>query len=345
MKRLRRLAGFTLVELLVVIAIIGVLVALLLPAIQAAREAARRSQCQNNLKQIGLGVLNYDSAMGRFPPGSTTNGTTITSPNSSTWTVDILPYAEQQQLFSIWNPAVDFNQPANQRLRETRVAMYLCPTDLDVDELYQPQSGQGMGQFWAAGSYRGMAGVTPGDNGSRYWDNPESNQAAHALAMPEWTRGPLHAIFKSNTAGAIGDRKLKPIATRNIPDGTSNTLLVGEYVTIDPIARTAGGLPEDTPARVRRTLWCYAYTSYNMSGANATRPWMLHTDFNDCTHRFDRPPGHHNCKRSWGSLHPGEIIQFVRCDGSGASISMNIDMRLFSAMATTAGEEQLDVSL
>jgi prepilin-type N-terminal cleavage/methylation domain-containing protein len=342
MKQSRRLTGFTLVELLVVIAIIGVLVALLLPAIQAAREAARRAQCQNNLKQIGLGVTNYDSAKGQFPPGSTTNGTAITAPNSSTWTVDILPYAEQQQLFAIWNPAVDFNQPANQRLRETFLPMYLCPGEVEASQLYQPESGQGTGQFWAPGSYRGMAGVTPGDNGQRYWDNPESNLAANVPFMPDWTRGPLHAIFKSTTAGAAGDRKLKPVSIRNIPDGTSNTILAGEYVVNHPFALTDAGLPTTTPPSTRRTLWCYAYTSYNMSGANKDRPWMLHTDYNHCRRTFDRRPGvaeEHNCKRSWGSQHSGEVVQFVRCDGAVSTISMNIDMLVFAAMATTAGEE------
>jgi prepilin-type N-terminal cleavage/methylation domain-containing protein len=332
MKRSRGLTGFTLVELLVVIAIIGVLVALLLPAIQAAREAARRAQCQNNLKQIGLGVLNYDSAKGRFPPGSTTNGTGITSPNSSTWTVDILPFAEQSALYRIWNPAVDFNQPANEALRESFVSLYLCPVDVDVNQLYQPESGQGTSQFWAPGSYRGMSGTTTGNNGQQFWDNPEVNLAGNVNAMPDWTRGPLHAIFKHATAGAAGDRKIKPVSTKNIPDGMSNTLLVGEYMTTT----------NPSPTAARRTMWCYAYTSYNQSSAHPAKPWMLHTDYNACV---PQDGGNHNCKRSWGSLHTGQIIQFVRCDGSGASISMNIDMRLFAAMATTAGEEQLEISL
>jgi hypothetical protein len=69
---------------------------------------------------------------------------------------------------------------------------------------------------------------------------------------------------------------------------------------------------------------------------------MLHTDYNAC---IPLDSGNHNCKRSWGSLHTGNLIQFVRCDGSVVPISMNIDMRLFAAMATTAGEEQLDISL
>lgn len=330
MNRSRGSAGFTLVELLVVIAIIGVLVALLLPAIQAAREAARRAQCQNSLKQAGLGVLNYDSAKGRFPPGSTTNGTGITSPNSSTWTVDILPYAEQQALFNLWNRTQDFNHATNKLLRESYVPLYICPVDVDVTQLYQPESGQGTGVFWAAGSYRGMSGTTTGTSGQQFWDNPEVNLVANIAAMPDWTRGPLHAIMKNNSSTA--DRKIKAVSTTNIPDGTSNTLLIGEYMTTTNPSATAA----------RRTLWCYAYTSYNQSSVNPTRPWMIHTDYNACV---PLDGGNHNCKRSWGSLHSGGVMEFARCDGSVVNISMNIDMRLFAALATTAGEEQLEISL
>src|SRR5687767_1534855 len=113
MSRSRSRLGFTLVELLVVIAIIGVLVALLLPAVQAAREAARRSQCGNQLKQIALGVLNFESAKGHFPAGAGYNGREIDSPQLSTWTVDILPYAEQAPLHRLWDRRYDFASAFN----------------------------------------------------------------------------------------------------------------------------------------------------------------------------------------------------------------------------------------
>src|SRR5687767_12175748 len=96
----RRVSGFTLVELLVVIAIIGILIALLLPAVQAARESARRSQCANNLKQVGLGVLNYETTHKVFPAATTR----VADPNqwmhAPTWWVFIMPYVEQGTGFS-----------------------------------------------------------------------------------------------------------------------------------------------------------------------------------------------------------------------------------------------------
>ena len=125
--------GFTLIELLVVIAIIAVLIALLLPAVQAAREAARRAQCVNNLKQIGLGVQNYESSNGCFPPGE--KGCCW-----GTWRVFILPFVEQPAMFNAWNSygnnvpsggALDGNfryaGAANMTVTNTRINVYHVP--------------------------------------------------------------------------------------------------------------------------------------------------------------------------------------------------------------------------
>jgi prepilin-type N-terminal cleavage/methylation domain-containing protein len=328
----RPFRGFTLVELLVVIAIIGVLVALLLPAIQAAREAARRSQCQNNLKQIGLAVLNYDSAQGRFPPGSTSETSNRDGPYTSTWTVDIFPYAEQPALYALWVPKVggvrvDFSHASNKRLRETFVPLYQCPTDVEFTTLENPHdtgpTAAMVAAFWAPGSYRGVSGSSPNNSGDLYWDNPLANVTASITALPDWTRGPLHAIIRT---AAAGERKLKPVSTKNIPDGTSNTLLVGEYQTTRSPAPTAAS------TNTRRTLWCLAYTSYNQSSGTLS-PFLFHTDYLACT------DGNH-CKRAWGSLHTGSIVQFAKCDGSVTSISMNMAPALFMTLTTTAGEEQ-----
>lgn len=121
--------GFTLVELLVVIAIIGILVGLLLPAVQAAREAARRMQCSNNLKQLGLAMHNYESTFKRFPFN---NPTTVRSPGQvivqSTWDVGLLPYMEQGNIHSRFNTSLGFAEGTNRALITSSLPMYKCPS-------------------------------------------------------------------------------------------------------------------------------------------------------------------------------------------------------------------------
>ena len=156
-RRKRRSAAFTLVELLVVIAIIGILVALLLPAIQAAREAARRSQCINNLRQLSLGCLNHESSNKRLPAGFTT----MAPPQSDvhhTWASYILPYLEEANLFGTvdfsvpsWAPWLanggGDNRPPNAPWLWTQINIQLCPSD-------QPRDiHTGVARAFAHGSY------------------------------------------------------------------------------------------------------------------------------------------------------------------------------------------------
>ena len=136
--------GFTLIELLVVIAIISVLIALLLPAVQSAREAARRAQCVNNLKQIGLALHNYEEAMGTFPPGYVSSiNLTVVNPCDSdqemqngvdlgtgwAWGSMILPFLEQQPLYSSINFNLSVAYAANDTCSLTALSVYLCPSD------------------------------------------------------------------------------------------------------------------------------------------------------------------------------------------------------------------------
>src|ERR1700754_1280668 len=132
--RRRHSHGFTLIELLVVIAIIAVLIALLLPAVQAAREAARRMQCTNNLKQLGLAMHNYHDTLGTFPIGRM--GTNYTYPanvtnnaNRRTWALSIMAFIEQGNLYNAANFAVSFHEPQNQTVRMTLVGSFHCPSD------------------------------------------------------------------------------------------------------------------------------------------------------------------------------------------------------------------------
>ncbi|MDX1947315.1 MAG: DUF1559 domain-containing protein, partial [Pirellulaceae bacterium] len=121
-----RAAGFTLGELLVVIAIIGVLVALLLPAVQSAREAARRVQCANNLRQIAIALQNYDANFKVLPYGSGYPGATKAAPS---WLAMLLPYVERQGHYDLFNFDLDLDDPANQAAMTTPVKSFMCPSD------------------------------------------------------------------------------------------------------------------------------------------------------------------------------------------------------------------------
>ena len=136
MKPQRTRDGFTLVELLVVIAIIGILIGMLLPAVQAVREAARRTACKNQLKQMGLGCLNYESAFSRLPPGQE-NTVTVGQDGGSNgwgWRTVIMPFMEQGNLESQFNTDLNMIDPVNIGLLRTVVPTFLCPSDPELND-------------------------------------------------------------------------------------------------------------------------------------------------------------------------------------------------------------------
>lgn len=324
------LHGFTLVELLVVIAIIGILVALLLPAIQAARDAARRAQCSNNLKQIGLAILNYESTKKKFPAGRRVKtDADQDAPSWSTWTIDILPYMEENGVYALWDPKETLEHKNNAQIKQTRIDAYLCPSDEETNVLVTPETGPGAklappNNLYQPGSYRANSGSGSDAHCGSYWDN--NLGMAYLILDPNSglkTRGPIYTVVENFTATTAASPP-REAQLKQITDGTSKTRLAGEYMT-----RT-------TPRR--RTLWAYAYTSYNQSSGIPESRTLI-PDYALCN-SLPGPAGcNEHCKRAWGSFHAGGVFQNVFCDGAVRAISDSVDMDVFVASCTIAGQE------
>ncbi|QDV35016.1 DUF1559 domain-containing protein [Tautonia plasticadhaerens] len=207
-----RALGFTLIELLVVIAIIGVLIALLLPAVQAAREAARRAQCTNNLKQLALAAMNYEDANKTLPPGYVTllppAGTTVGRENYSVF-ARLAPFVEQQNIYNSINWDLSYLVSANVTAAGVQVRTFICPSDNNVDNVainaasYGVPAAGGFQQSFT--SYGGMQGMW-----SLRVRTPDSTFAQR--------RSNMNGLIFGHSAVTIGA----------IRDGTSNTVIFAE---------------------------------------------------------------------------------------------------------------------
>jgi prepilin-type N-terminal cleavage/methylation domain-containing protein len=206
-----RIRAFTLVELLVVIAIIGILVALLLPAVQAAREAGRRTSCNNNIKQIGLALHNYHDTKKRFPTG---HRNTVAAAN---WRVEIFPFMEQMPLYQQLNPN-DIYNPV--QMRKLMLSAYWCPSS-PLPE-YQPQSWATWWTNWEhmVPAYQGIMGATPDPAGQATVCNSNYGGWWCSNGMLLWNDS---TTFASCT------------------DGTSNVIIVAEQSGKVINATTNGG--------------------------------------------------------------------------------------------------------
>jgi prepilin-type N-terminal cleavage/methylation domain-containing protein/prepilin-type processing-associated H-X9-DG protein len=317
---MERRTGFTLVELLVVVAIIGVLIGLTLPAVQSVRESARRSECSNNLKQIGLAAQQYHATHGKLPPGNSARtagvcpgrqvpGVDTPSEDRANWAILLLPYLGQEVLYRSYNHNEPNEAPVNKEVRETRVPTYVCPSDRDTNVLtvpaFGPAASWAMNVAYMPGSYRAVSGKS---DGQRFLDAPMD-----ADGYPADWRGPMHLV------GVYG---FVPESFKAIRDGLSNTLMVGESVT------------KTNPEM--RTLWAYSFGHYSLS-AVTPQSRVLSGDYAAC--RAAGGPGAVSpCRRLWGSFHPAGI-NFLLCDGSVRCYSPEIDVDLLAALATIEGEE------
>jgi len=217
-------SGITLMELLVVVAIIGLVIALALPAIQAAREAGRRTQCQNNLHQISLAVDGFYDSLRRYPPGQF-NGTYGNGPNSRAWNwlAQVLPFAEQRNLYEFGNVQ---NQTLSQSAATaTPVPFFLCPSSAAMDDGPRLDAGNLVGLPVGRSTYKAVSGANWGD---------DTSLGPNALQLwTNWrhvgTNGSFDGLDNGDGIMFRSDYK-SPRTKQIIRDGTSSTFLLGEDV-------------------------------------------------------------------------------------------------------------------
>jgi prepilin-type N-terminal cleavage/methylation domain-containing protein/prepilin-type processing-associated H-X9-DG protein len=332
----RHQRAFTLVELLVVIAIIGILIALLLPAVQAARGAARRTQCANNLKQMGIAILNYENTRKRLPPGKIT---TNVGNDYSNWAIEILSFLEEKSLASKYNNKALNTQtgttttPGNEQVTQARVKGMECPDDANAGQLLIPEAAAtGQTRTWATGSYRGVAGRGYHSQ-EQFWDSNRMDTvsplllkltdrgAMHAVPNPGYVPSPAQPFFMS----------LKQERISQITDGTSKTLLVGEYATRTHPTRTV--------------FWAYSWYGFNLGTVivSTTDPrFTLAPDFDFCEQNVTSNSAD-PCQRTFASMHTGFVMNFLYCDGSVHPIVNTTDLTVLGNLATISGGEATPV--
>ncbi|QEG37441.1 DUF1559 domain-containing protein [Bythopirellula goksoeyrii] len=340
--------AFTLVELLVVIAIIGVLVALLLPAVQAAREASRRASCSNNLRQIGLAALNYESANGRMPPGYLA-GTNFVKPESSSDSqglhqlsgvfVFLLPHIEADVIYDRFTQSLSlgvdsrdnnyYNDINAWSIAQARLTALLCPSapqEVPGTAILDKTYGILKGGFLALQSdawdpLQSQLGLTQYMGNSGVWGQVSPNLT--------YNMGSGSRNVNDDLVGVFGVRS--KIRMGQITDGTSQTLMFGE---------APGSIGTEIPDDFLSGRYS-GYTQGNAWAGFGTLPAAFGLDLAN----ENRNGAQFATKWSYyGSLHTGDVVQFCFVDGSVHTLNKNVDRTVFQSLSTIRGAEVVDES-
>ncbi len=327
-RSLRARSGFTLIELLVVIAIIAVLIALLLPAVQSAREAARRSQCVNNLKQIGLGVHNYAGVWGSLPPGEGYGATSVN--------IAMLGYVEQQQVYNAWNSNIDnrwlWTLLENSTVLQVRVGTYLCPSEVYTDRGNDGYNTYAVNYAWNSGTWWPRTKSWDGLFGRTYDDD--------ATVQP----------FQATN-----------ITFASIVDGTSNTLLAAEVangplnagaartrvsdcyqvtlsntMTVQEATAAANSVNWSTEAIPWSGGW--RFKGYPWVEASMWRSWFNSIRTPNQTCASDENTSWWYIMKPASSYHPG-VVNAALADGSVKAFKESVSQMVWMGLSTRAGGE------